>query len=184
VAGRAGDSIMVAAYPVSQPEKIDEAAEAHVAKLKSLVAACRTLRGEMQVSPAQRLPLYVLAESPAEAAFLQGAAAVLQALAKLNEVKVFEDEAAWTAAAQAAPVAVVGGARLALHVEIDVAAERVRLGKEIARLEGEIAKANGKLSNESFVARAPAAVIEQEKQRLSDFSATITRLQSQLQRLG
>ncbi|WP_225781288.1 valine--tRNA ligase [Xenophilus sp. Marseille-Q4582] len=182
--GHAGASIMIAAYPVAQPEKIDEAAEAHVAKLKSLVAACRTLRGEMNVSPAQRLPLYVLAESPAEAEFLQGAAAVLQALAKLNEVKVFEDEAAWTAAAQAAPVAVVGGLRLALHVEIDVAAERVRLGKEIARLEGEIAKANGKLGNESFVARAPAAVIEQEKQRLADFSAALTRLQSQRQRLG
>ena len=81
-------------------------------------------------------------------------------------------------------MAVVGGARLALHVEIDVAAERLRLGKEIARLEGEITKANGKLGNEAFVARAPAAVIEQEKQRLSDFSATVTRLQSQLQRLG
>lgn len=184
VAGRAGESIMIAAYPVAQPEKIDEAAEAHVAKLKSLVAACRTLRGEMNVSPAQRLPLFALAESAAEAEFLQGAASVLQALAKLSEVKVFTDEAAWAAAAQAAPVAVVGAARLALHVEIDVAAERVRLGKEIARLEGEITKANGKLGNDSFVARAPAAVIEQEKQRLADFSAALTRLQSQLQRLN
>ncbi|MBS0430519.1 MAG: valine--tRNA ligase [Proteobacteria bacterium] len=184
VAGRAGPSVMVAPYPVAQPEKIDEAAEAHVAKLKSLVAACRTLRGEMNVSPAQRLPLYALAETPAEAEFLRGAAPVLQALAKLSELKVFDDEAAWTAAAQAAPVAVVGGARLALYVEIDVAAERARLGKEIARIEGEIAKANGKLGNESFVARAPAAVIEQERQRLADFSTTLERLKSQVLRLG
>ncbi|MDQ7999107.1 MAG: valine--tRNA ligase [Pseudomonadota bacterium] len=184
VAGRAGPSVMVAPYPVAQPEKIDEAAEAHVAKLKSLVAACRTLRGEMNVSPAQRLPLYALAETPAEAEFLRGAAPVLQALAKLSELKVFDDETAWTAAAQAAPVAVVGGARLALYVEIDVAAERTRLGKEIARIEGEIAKANGKLGNESFVARAPAAVIEQERQRLADFSTTLERLKSQVLRLG
>lgn len=184
VAGRAGPSVMVAPYPVAQPEKIDEAAEAHVAKLKSLVATCRTLRGEMNVSPAQRLPLYALAETPAEAEFLRGAAPVLQALAKLSELKVFDDESAWTAAAQAAPVAVVGGARLALYVEIDVAAERARLGKEIARIEGEIAKANGKLGNESFVARAPAAVIEQERQRLVDFSTTLERLKSQVLRLG
>jgi valyl-tRNA synthetase len=184
VAGRAGPSVMVAPYPVAQPGKIDEAAEAHVARLKSLVAACRTLRGEMNVSPAQRLPLYALAETPAEAEFLRGAAPVLQALAKLSELKVFDDEAAWTAAAQAAPVAVVGNARLALYVEIDVAAERARLGKEIARIEGEIAKANGKLGNESFVARAPAAVIEQERQRLADFSTTLERLKSQLLRLG
>ncbi len=184
VAGRAGDSVMVAPYPVAQPGKIDEAAEAHVARLKSLVAACRQLRGEMNVSPAQRLPLYALAESADEAAFLRGAAPVLQTLARLSEVKVFDDEAAWTAAAQAAPVAVVGAARVALHVEIDVAAERARLGKEVARIEGEIAKAQGKLANESFVARAPAAVIAQEKQRVADFGATLARLQSQLQRLG
>jgi valyl-tRNA synthetase len=184
VAGRAGPSVMVAPYPVAQPEKIDEAAEAHVAKLKSLVAACRTLRGEMSVSPAQRLPLYALAETPAEADFLRGAAPVLQALAKLSELKVFDDEAAWTTAAQAAPVAVVGGVRLALYVAIDVAAERVRLGKEIARIAGEIAKANGKLGNESFVARAPAAVIDQERQRLTDFSTTLERLKSQVLRLG
>ncbi|MDV7393574.1 class I tRNA ligase family protein, partial [Arthrospira platensis SPKY1] len=104
VAGRAGDSVSIAAYPVSQPERIDEAAEAHMAQLKALVDACRNLRGEMGVSPAQRLPLYAV--GPTE--FLNSAAPVLQALAKLSEVKVFADEASWTTAAAAAPVAVVG----------------------------------------------------------------------------
>ena len=108
VAGREGESVMIAAYPKSQPEKIDEAAEAHVARLKSLVDACRTLRGEMNVSPATRLPLYAVADDAASSAFLRDAAPVLQALAKLKEVKVFDDEAAWSAAAEAAPVAVVG----------------------------------------------------------------------------
>ena len=100
VAGRAGPSVAVAAYPVSQPERIDEAAIAHVVKLKQLVDACRNLRGEMNVSPATRLPLFVVAQTADERAFLQGAAPVLQALAKLNEVRVFDDEAAWQAAAQ------------------------------------------------------------------------------------
>ncbi|AOS80331.1 MULTISPECIES: valine--tRNA ligase [Hydrogenophaga] len=180
VAGRAGESVALAAYPVSQPERVDEAAEAHVVRLKKLVDACRTLRGEMGVSPAQRLPLYTVGD----AEFLRAAAPVLQALAKLAEVRVFDDEAAWAQAAGAAPVAVVGEARLCLFMEIDVAAEKARLGKEAARLQGEITKAQGKLGNEGFVARAPAAVIDQEKQRLADFGATLEKVQAQLARLG
>ncbi len=180
VAGRAGPSVSIAAYPLPQPERIDPAAIAHVARLKSLVDACRTLRGEMNVSPATRLPLYVVGDTE----FMRGAAPVLQALAKLSEVKVFDDEAAWAAAAQAAPVAVVGEARMCLHMEIDVAAEKARLSKEVARIEGEIAKAGAKLSNEAFVAKAPPAVIEQEKKRVADFGATLSRLKDQLARLG
>jgi valyl-tRNA synthetase len=134
--GRAGESVSIAAYPVSQPERIDEAQWPMWPNSKLLVDACRNLRGEMNVSPATRLPLFVMAEYPAEAAFMKQAAPVLQALAKLNEVRVFSDEAAWAAAAQAAPVAVVGDARICLFMEIDVAAEKLRLGKEVARLEG------------------------------------------------
>ena len=180
VAGRSGPSVSIAAYPQAQPERIDEAAEAHVARLKSVVDACRTLRGEMNVSPATRLPLYAVGD----AEFLRGAAPVLQALAKLSEVKVFDDEAAWAQAAQAAPVAMAGEARLCLHMEIDVAAEKARLSKEAARIEGEMTKAHAKLSNEAFVAKAPAAVLDQEKKRLADFGATLERLQGQLARLG
>ena len=184
VAGRAGASVMVAAYPQSQPGRIDAAAEAHVARLKALVDACRTLRGEMNVSPATRLPLYALADGATEAGLLREAAPVLQALARLKEVRVFDDAAAWAAAAGAAPVALVGAVRLCLHMEVDPAAERARLGKELARIEGEIAKVHGKLGNEAFVAKAPAAVIEQERRRLADFGAAGTRLREQLLRLG
>ena len=180
VAGLAGESVSIAAYPEARLDKIDEAAMAHVARLKSLVDACRTLRGEMSVSPAARLPMFTVGDS----AFLRSAAPVLQALAKLSEVKVFDDEAAWSQAAQAAPVAVVGEARLCLHMEVDVAAERVRLAKEIARIDGEITKASAKLNNEAFVAKAPAAVIDQEKKRVADFGATLERLRGQLARLG
>ncbi|MFG0642944.1 valine--tRNA ligase [Delftia sp. WSY_22] len=184
VAGLPGESVAVARYPEAQPEKIDEAAIAYVGRIKQMIDACRTLRGEMGVSPAQRLPLLAVASSDDEAQFLRTNAAVLQNLAKLSEVKVFDDEAAWAEAAQAAPVCVVGEARLALFVEIDVAAEKARLSKEAARLEGEITKANAKLGNEAFVAKAPPAVIDQEKKRVADFGATLIRIQEQLARLG
>ena len=183
VAGRAGESVSVAAYPVAQPERIDAAAMAEVARLRQFVDACRTLRGEMSVSPSTRLPLYALASDDSEAAFITRWAPVLQALSKLSEVKVFKGESDWVAAAQAAPVAVVGTARLCLHMEVDVAAEKARLSKEATRLEGEIAKAHGKLSNEAFVAKAPPAVIEQEKKRVADFTATLAKIQDQLARL-
>ncbi|WP_367350737.1 valine--tRNA ligase [Ottowia sp.] len=178
--GKAGASIAVAPYPQAQQANIDEAAEAEVARLKALVDACRNLRGEMNISPAQRVPLYALGDS----AFIEAHAAALQALAKLSEVRAFSDEAAWQAAAQAAPVAVAGDIRLALHVEIDVAAEKARLGKEIQRLEAELAKAQGKLANQAFVAKAPPAVIEQEKARLADFGTKLGALREQLARLG
>eukprot|EP01036_Dinobryon_divergens_P037748 gene37748-biopygen29902 len=180
VAGRGGESVSIAAYPVCQPERIDEQAEAHVAKLKTLVDACRNLRGEMNVSPATRMPMYVLGDT----AFMQSVAPVLQSLAKLSEVKVFDTEAEWIAAAQAAPVAVVGEARLCLFIEVDAAAEKIRLTKESDRLAGEITKANAKLGNEAFVAKAPPAVIDEAKKRVADFSATLEKIRQQLQRLG
>jgi valyl-tRNA synthetase len=108
IAGKTGKFIGVAPYPQSQPEKIDEKAEAHVTKLKTLVDACRNLRGEMKVSPATRLPLFVVGDS----AFMTGVAPLLKSLAKLSEVKVFESETEWAAAAQSAPVAIVGEARV------------------------------------------------------------------------
>ena len=183
VAGLQGESISVTRYPESQPSKIDPDAIAHVERLKALVDACRNLRGELGVSPATRLPLLAVASQPEEATFLQQSAAILQALAKLSEVKLFVTEAEWAEAAQAAPVAVVGQARVCLFVEIDVAAEKARLAKEAARLEGEIAKAQGKLSNEAFVAKAPPAVIEQEKKRMADFSTKLAGIEDQLRRM-
>ncbi len=184
VAGRkeAGSaaSVVSAAYPQAQLDRIDPKADAWMDKLKAVVGAARTLRSEMSLSPAERMPLYV----NGDAVFVDEAAPALKALAKLSEVKRFDDEAAFSQATQNAPVAVHGEMRLALHVEVDVAAELERLGKEITRLEGEIAKAAAKLANESFVARAPAAVVDQEKKRAADFTATRDRLQDQVRRLA
>ena len=171
---RGTESIMLQAYPKADLEKIDEAAEAWVATLKTAVEACRSLRGEMSISPAAKVPLIAAGDATQLAAY----APYLKSLAKLENVDIVAElpEAD-------APVMLAGDFKLMLKVEIDVAAEKERLGKEIARLQGEIAKANGKLGNESFVARAPAAVVDQEKARLAEFSANLEKLQAQLAKL-
>ncbi|HWT72608.1 MAG TPA: class I tRNA ligase family protein, partial [Oxalicibacterium sp.] len=174
----AGDTIMLQRYPESQPSKIDEASEQWMAELKAMTDACRNLRGEMQLSPAQRVPLIMEAADTEQRARLQGFAPYLQSLAKLSEVQVVA-----TLPQSPAPVSIVGTTKLMLEVEIDVEAERERLTKEITRLEGEIAKANAKLSNESFVARAPAQVVAQEKERVTNFSATLDKLREQFGKL-
>ncbi len=172
-------TIALQAYPVAQMQKIDEQSEAWVAEIKALVDACRNLRGEMQISPAQRVPLYI----SGNATYLKVAAPYIQALAKLSEVKIYEDEAQLEADGAGAPVAIVGNTKILLKVEIDVAAEKLRLGKEIDRINAEITKANSKLNNESFVARAPEAVVAQEKQRLAEFESLVEKLNTQLNRL-
>jgi valyl-tRNA synthetase len=175
LAGRAGETVMLAPYPKAQPERIDAAAEAEMALLKRLVDACRNLRGEMNLAPALRVPLYVAGDAAAIARL----SPPMQALARLAEVKAVSD-----LPKEEAPVAVVGDFRLMLHVEVDAAAERARLAKEIARIEGEISKCKAKLANASFVERAPAKVVEQERERLAAFEATLAKLRPQLERIG
>ena len=172
--------IVVAPYPKAQLAKVDPVADAWVAKLKAIVGTSRNLRSEMKLSPAARVPLHVSGDT----AFVNEAASLLRSLAKLSDVKVFDDDAAFTAATASAAVAAVGDVRLALHVEVDTATEIDRLSREIKRLEGEIAKATAKLGNVGFVARAPAAVVDQEKRRVVEFTATMTRLQDQAARLA
>ncbi len=175
LAGRSGDSILLAPYPQAKAERIDAPADAEVALLKDLVGACRNLRGAMDLSPAQRIPLLASGDS----ARLEALAPYIKTLAKLSDVNVVD-----TLPAADAPVAVIGDCRLMLKIEIDKVAERERLQKEITRLESEIAKARGKLANAGFVERAPAQVVAQEKERLAAFTTSLDNLKPQLAKLG
>lgn len=180
VAGkRAADettSISVQPYPIANPAAIDEQAQAQVAELKAQVDAIRALRGEMNLSPAQRVPLV----AQGDAAILSANSPYLASLCKLESVDIVEQ----LPTDAGAPVQVVDKTQLMLHVEIDVEAERIRLSKEIERLQGEISKAEGKLGNASFVERAPAAVVEQERLRVAQFGETLAKVKQQFDRLG
>jgi valyl-tRNA synthetase len=169
------DSLMLAAYPMPDPTRQDAEAAAEMANLKELTNAVRNLRGEMNLSPALKVPLFIEGNRSQALSY----APYMKLLGRLSEVEVVDKLPEGDA-----PVAIVGDWRLMLHIEIDCDAEIARLDKELARLTGEIAKAEAKLGNASFVDRAPAAVVDQEKKRLADFAATLEKVQTQRVKLG
>jgi valyl-tRNA synthetase len=175
LAGRAGESIMIARYPQPEEAKLDPAAEAEIAAVKECVNALRNLRSTMGVSPAAKVSASA-AEYPLSLPAHKGS---ISALARLSDLKFVP-----ALPARDAPVAVTGVGKLMLEIEVDRDAERARIGKEIERHESEIAKARGNLGNASFVERAPAAVVEQMKKRLADFEAKLADLRAQSAKLG
>ncbi len=176
LAGKSGASIMCQRYPAADPKKIDQHAMDNIHLLKELVNACRTLRGEMNLSPALKVPLLAAGDAHA----LEQYRPYLLALAKLSAMEILPDGLP----SADAPVSIAGNFKLMLKIEIDAAAERERLTKEIARIEAEIAKAETKLSNPSFVERAPANVVAQEKDRLTAFNTKLSSLSEQLKKLN
>ncbi len=175
----AKQTIALQAYPTPQMEKIDEKSEQWVHELKVLVDACRNLRGEMQISPATKVPLIIQGDPSA----LEQYSPYLLSLAKLSKVVIDANGSQIDQKASQAPVVMVNQYRLLLEVEVDIAAEKLRLDKEISRLESEIMKAHIKLNNKSFVDRAPAEVVAQEQLRLNEFSTLLEKLRSQKERL-
>jgi valyl-tRNA synthetase len=173
LAGKKGDTIMLQPYPKSQPEKIDEAAEREIATAMAVVNAARNLKAEMRLTPQQRVPFCITGKP--DSALL----AAVEALVRPSAIHTADE-----LPSSESPVAVVDAHRIMLHVEVDRAAERERLSKESARLEGEIVKAKAKLGNTSFVERAPAKVVEQERARLAGFESTLAKVRQQLEKLG
>jgi valyl-tRNA synthetase len=170
------NSVSVQPYPVADQAFVDSQAEEQFAELKAQVEAVRALRSDMSIPPGERLPLIAQGDSLK----LTQHTPYLAAMARLSSVKIIDTLPAETDA----PVQVVGNTRLMLKVEIDVAAESIRLDKEIARLTQEIAKVDGQLSNEAFVARAPEAVVTQAKARRTQFTETLEKVSAQRERLG
>jgi valyl-tRNA synthetase len=176
MAGRNGPSIMLQPFPKSDAGKRAPAAVTRITVLRGLTDACRSLRSKMGLSPAEKVAASIDGDTAAIGA--EALRPYIKALARLSEVNFVEE-----LPESPAPIEIVYPLRIQLEVRFDIAAERARLQKEILRIEGEITKANAKLSNQNFVKRAPPAVVAQEKERLANFESTLAELRRQLDKL-
>jgi valyl-tRNA synthetase len=179
----AGDSISARPYPApgSVAHAGDAAAEADVEWLKAVLTQLRRIRSEMNVAPSRQIALLLAGGDAADRARAARFEGELRFLAKLESLR-------WLTAGEAEPpssAAVVGELRLLIPMAglIDLGAERQRLAKETARLEAEIKKSEAKLGSASFVEKAPAEVVAQERARLAEHNAALAALREQLQRL-
>jgi valyl-tRNA synthetase len=166
---------MLARYPIHDIAKIAPNSEREVEVVKEVVNAARNLRSTMGIAPSAKVPMYLAEFDPALKSYVPG----ISALARLSEIRFMEK-----LPAQDAPVAITGVAKLMLHVEVDREAERARLSKEIEKLESDLARTRAQLGNASFVERAPAAVVNEAKKRLTEFESRHADLRSQLAKLG
>ena len=171
---KTADSIMLAAYPQADKEKIVQTAFDKMAALKDLVEEVRKLRGEMGIAPNVKAPLFV--EGSAE---LEGLLKYLPSLTRLTEAKLVDS----LLEAEDAPVAVCNGARLMLKVEIDKAAETARLSKEAEKLQKALDKLNAKLSKPGYTEKAPAHLVEKDKADLAELEDKMAKVQTQLAKL-
>ena len=168
------DSIMLAAYPVADQDKIVPAAFDKMGSLKNLADEVRKLRGEMGIAPNVKAPLFVEGGSD-----LADCLKYLPALTRLTEAKLVDK----LPEADDAPVAVCNGARLMLKVEIDKAAETARLTKEAEKLQKALDKLNAKLTKPGYTDKAPAHLVEKDKADLAELQDKMGKVEGQLAKL-
>ncbi len=168
------DSIMMARFPIPNPEKIVQAAFDKMSLLQDLIGAVRNLRGEMGIQPSVKAPLFVESEQDL-ADYLK----YLPMMARLTEAT----QVATLPESEDAPVAVCNGARLMLKVEVDKEAETARLNKEAEKLQKALDKLNAKLSKAGYMDKAPAHLVEKDKAELAELQEKMAKVQTALAKL-
>ena len=178
---RPGGLIIDAAWPRLGGELVDREAEAELGWLVRLIGAIRAARSELNVPPAAKLTLHQHGASPVTRGWLERHAEAIQRLARVGDI-VRDD----SPVPPQSLVVVVDEATFALPVGavVDLAAERLRLEREVGKLGTDIEKGRQKLANADFVARAPVEVIDQQRERLAEAEATRERLAQALARIG
>ena len=169
-------------WPRADEIVADEAATAEIEWFKNVLSGIRRIRAEMNIAPGKTIPLLLADGDATDRARAAKFAAQISFLARVEAPQWIEAGADEPAAA----AAVVGSMRVLIPLAglIDLGAEKARLGKEIVRIEGEIKKCENKLGNANFVANAPAEVVAQERQRITDWTTQLTVLREQVQKLG
>ncbi len=177
LAGVTGDTLMLASFPTYQADQVDATAMADLEWVKQVIVAVRNIRAELNIAPSKPLNALVRGVSYQDRIRLEANQAFFASLAKLETITVLEE-------GDSAPMSttqLVGNMELLIPMAglIDVAAEMARIDKQLEKLAQEIARIEGKLSNEGFVAKAPAAVIDKERAKMTDLTRDIEKLNEQ-----
>ncbi|ENV97218.1 valyl-tRNA synthetase [Acinetobacter bereziniae LMG 1003 = CIP 70.12] len=180
--GLRGETIMLAQYPVPNPERINEQAEADMLGLQGLIGAVRNIRGEMGLGNARLLPVLLQNTTDAEKAQIARIEPLFKALAKVESITFLTD-------AEQPPLSsssVVG--RISVFVPmkglIDPKAELGRLQKDLDKVQKQHDQIASKLANKGFVAKAPAAVVEGEKAKLTEFADQLVKIKANMEQIA
>lgn len=176
-----GSTIMHCRYPVSRPEKIDQAAVIEMQWVQAVITGVRNIRGEMNISPSKQLPVLLQGADANALRYMQSNRSYLLKFGRFESVTVIE-------AVEQAPesaTSLVGDMRVLVPLGsfIDANAEILRLDKELEKAEKEIASVTGRLNNSAFIDKAPAAIVTKTRQQLNDAHCAKTLLLEQLQRI-
>ncbi|MBO2680449.1 valine--tRNA ligase [Shewanella algae] len=177
LAGVEGETLMLAAFPEYQADKVDTEAMADLEWVKQVIVAVRNIRAELNIAPSKPLNALLRSVSARDKARVEANQTFFTTLAKLESMTILAD-------GDNAPMSttqLVGEMELLIPMAglIDVAAEMARIDKQLEKLSGEVARIEGKLSNEGFVAKAPAAVIDKERSKMADLKRDMDKLKEQ-----
>ena len=174
-------SIALAAYPQADEQQFDLAAETSMAIVQDLIVSVRNLRAELKVEQKQKVPIQVYTQDAQIKALLEQNQGAVERLAGVQSVTFVDSSLSKLAGARST-------ARFDVHViyekKIDLAAERQRLAKELEQIEKEIANSRRQLSNQQFLAKAPAKVVEGMRKRVADIEALREKMRNSLDELG
>jgi valyl-tRNA synthetase len=173
-------SIALTQYPQANPSQVNAGAETEMAILQDLIVSVRNIRAELKVEQKAKLPIEVFAEAEIRSLIERNRGAV-ERLANVDAI-TFVDQSLAKAAGSRSTARF--DARVVYERKIDVAAERDRLTKELAKLTGELTRATGQLSNEAFLSKAPANVVEGLRKRKAEVELLVHKTNEALGELG
>jgi valyl-tRNA synthetase len=182
LAGRTGPTIMLQPYPKTTEFERDEASERAIGPVKATILGARQIRGQLDVPRSRQMPIYVKAASAAEATLIQANAELIKFLANVTEIHSIEDEAGLPPTAMQLVEGHIVHAPLTSLID-DLDAELARLAKQKAKKHQDVAKEEGKLGNQKFVANAPPEIVGEVRARIEGWKKEIAQLEEQEQRV-